>query len=155
MLSTTVCAALSAAGLAVALLTAFRRRFVAATRVAAFALLPIGLALAGLISLAADVGRAVARWAADLVLDPVVWTGFALLAVAVVLYVAARVAAGRRSAAVTGEGSPEGAGNAVAAGRDRREVARASKDGAGGRSGASTGGDDFSDVEAILKKHGI
>jgi hypothetical protein len=173
MLTTTVCAALSAAGLAVAFLTAYRRRFAAATRIAAFALLPVGLAMAGLIDLAGDIGRAVGGWAADLVLDPRVWAGFGVLALAVVLYVIARVAAGRgaesgreglsrrerRAAAraergqldagrpTAGTGGPAGTGRTAGAGR--KEDAPAS-----GASGAGRD-EDFSDIEAILKKHGI
>lgn len=162
MLTTTVCAALSAAGLAVAFLTAFRRRFAAATRIAAFALLPIGLAMAGLIDLAGSIGRAVGGWAKDLVLDPVVWSGFAVLALAVVLYVVARVAGGRtsrtersarREGGAVGERAAAGAvgpGGATGAG-DRGKSA------AGKKSATAGGGqdEDFSDIEAILKKHGI
>ncbi|MTE18228.1 hypothetical protein F0L17_03595 [Streptomyces sp. TRM43335] len=148
MLTTTVCAALSAAGLAVALLTAYRRRFVVATRVAAFALVPIGLAMSGLVALFGKVGSAVASWASGLVLDPMVWAGFGVLAVAVVLYVAAGFAA-RRS---RGRGSAEGSGK-------RRAVepgaSGAALEGERGPARKGTGEDDFSDIEAILRKHGI
>lgn len=165
MLITTVCAALSAAGLAVAFLTAYRRRFVAATRIAAFALLPVGLAMAGLVELGGKVGKAVGGWGADLVLKPTVWSGFGVLAVAVVLYVVARFADGR-AAAQEGDGRSR---------KERRAAARAErpqaaapgasapslgpgKKEAAAKPKASTGGggaDDFSDIEAILKKHGI
>lgn len=167
MLTLTVCAALSAAGLAVAFLTAYRRRFAAATRIAAFALVPVGLAMAGLIGLAGDIGRAVGGWAADLVLDPGVWAGFAVLAVAVVLYVVARVAAGRGTAA-EGEPRPSRRERRAAARAARRPEAAPASAGALGSGAADTrggrrkqadaagGGDeDFSDIEAILKKHGI
>lgn len=63
MLTSTVCVALSAAGLAIALLTAYRRRFRRATMIAAAALLPVGLYMTGLVSLAGTVVRAVADWA--------------------------------------------------------------------------------------------
>lgn len=169
MLTLTVCAALSAAGLAVAFLTAYRRRFAAATRIAAFALVPVGLAMAGLVELAGEVAAAVGGWAADLVLDPAVWGGFGVLGVAVVLYVAARVAAGRGSAADTGRLSRRE--RRAAARADRKQVstphAPAPAEGAPavreaarpGRKGGQDGGEgkdeDFSDVEAILRKHGI
>ncbi|MCF6525288.1 hypothetical protein [Streptomyces sp. JJ36] len=171
MLTTTVCAALSAAGLAVAFLTAWRRRFVAATRIAALALVPLGLAMAGLVELGGKIAGAAGEWAADLVFQPSVWAGFAVLAVAVVLWVIARVAAGR------------GGGAARPSRRERRAAARAEQQGetapgasapalgagaAAGRSGGGTqaggshggrkagsGEDDFSEIEAILKKHGI
>lgn len=180
MLTTTVCAALSAAGLAIAFLTAYRRRYAAATRIAAFALVPIGLAMAGLVGLAGKVGAAVGDWAAGLVLEPSVWAGFGVLALAVVLYVIARVAAGRgsgadralsrreRRAAARAErrqpgaasGSPASAGalGSGAAGAATAPAARAGKP--AGKGGAASGGaggrdEDFSDIEAILKKHGI
>lgn len=171
MLISTVCAALSAAGLAVAFLTAYRRRFVAATRIAAFALLPVGLAMAGLVELGGEVGKAVGDWGTDLVLKPTVWSGFGVLALAVVLYVVARFAGGR-AAAQQGDGQPSRKERRAAA---RAERAQAPAPGASGPSlghgqgqgkepaakpKASTGGggggaDDFSDIEAILKKHGI
>ncbi|AXK37134.1 hypothetical protein DVA86_06495 [Streptomyces armeniacus] len=169
MLITTVCAALSAAGLAVAFLTAYRRRFVAATRIAAFALLPVGLAMAGLVELGGEVGKAVGDWATDLVFKPTVWSGFGVLAVAVVLYVIARFAAGR-AGAQQGAAGPSRKERRAAA---RAERAQASAPGASapslgpgkkeagkpaggsGGSGGAGAGEDFSDIEAILKKHGI
>ncbi|EST39589.1 hypothetical protein N566_01045 [Streptomycetaceae bacterium MP113-05] len=171
MLTTTVCAALSAAGLAIAFLTAYRRRFAAATRIAAFALLPIGLAMAGLIGLAGEVGAAVGDWAAGLVLEPRVWAGFGVLALAVVLYVVARVAAGRgsgrhpglsrrerRAAARAERGQqPAAAGSQASAGALGAGTAAPAPTGKqAGRSGVTSGqNEDFSDIEAILKKHGI
>lgn len=166
MLTTTVCAALSAAGLAVAFLTAFRRRFAAATRIAAFALVPVGLAMSGLVGLAGRIGRAVGSWTADLVLKPTVWAGFAVLAVAFVLYVIGRFA-GRRSrrkaaatggpreaapapgrAAVGGASAPAvGSGTAASTGQGRKPAT--------GKDEKASSGEDFSDIEAILKKHGI
>ncbi|MFC4495052.1 hypothetical protein ACFPA8_13000 [Streptomyces ovatisporus] len=172
MLTTTVCAALSAAGLAVAFLTAFRRRFAAATRIAAIALVPVGLAMAGLIGLGGKIVKAVGSWAADLVLDPTVWAGFAVLAVAFVLYVVGRLA-GRRSpgrkerrATARAEKSRAASGAAGApalgAGGPSAPTAAQAKPGSrpepaaqGKKPASGTGGDDFSDIEAILKKHGI
>lgn len=166
MLTTTVCAALSAAGLAVAFLTAWRRRFVRATRIAAVSLLPVGLAMAGLIGLGGKIGKAFGTWAADLVLKPTVWAGFGVLACAVLLYVIARFADGRgagaeaatsrkeRRAAARAERTDPAAApgaNAPALGT----AAPATRAPAKGKAGASAGGDDFSDIEAILKKHGI
>ncbi|OEU88931.1 hypothetical protein DB35_21305 [Streptomyces abyssalis] len=169
MLTTTVCAALSAAGLAVAFLTAFRRRFAAATRIAAFSLVPVGLAMSGLIGLAGKIGKAVGTWAADLVLKPSVWAGFAVLAVAFVLYVIGRFA-GRRSrskggaepratAAGPGRAAASGTANAPAlgSGGPASSTGQARKQGSGKPAKSASDGDteDFSDIEAILKKHGI
>ncbi|WP_326691928.1 MULTISPECIES: hypothetical protein [unclassified Streptomyces] len=165
MLTTTVCAALSAAGLAVAFLTAWRRRFVAATRIAAFSLLPVGLAMSGLAGLGGKIGKAFGTWATDLVLKPTVWAGFGVLACAFLLYVIARVAGGRASAAGPGRKERRAAA--------RAERPRATEPAAGAPSltpgasvartpaaqakkpAASGGGEDFADIEAILKKHGI
>ncbi|MET7640526.1 hypothetical protein [Streptomyces sp. NPDC005438] len=151
MLTTTVCASLTAAGLAIALLTAYRRRFVSATRIAAFALLPIGLAMTGLVTLGASLGRAIGRWLGDLLFSPTVWSGFAVLALSVVLFVVSRIAA-RRGAGRAGTSAPA----ATASGANRPAVAPASQAPARSSGGsAGGGGEDFSDIEAILKKHGI
>ena len=156
MLTTTVCVALSAAGLAVALLTAWRRRFVRAARIAAVALLPVGLAMAGLLGLAGDIGTAAADWAASLVLRPTVWAGFAVLAGAVVLWAGARVGARRRRTrgrpgddSVTPAAGGGGEGAAPRAGSAQAPAVRPKAESGRG------GGEDFSDIEAILKKHGI
>jgi hypothetical protein len=167
MLTTTVCAALSAAGLAVAFLTAFRRRFAAATRIAAFSLVPVGLAMAGLIGLGGKIVRAVSSWAADLVLDPTVWAGFAVLAVAFVLYVVGRLAGGkrtgrkeRRAAARAAEPratSGKTGAPAISAGASAPSApaSKSASTAQGKKPASGAGEDDFSDIEAILKKHGI
>ncbi|UWE09399.1 hypothetical protein [Actinacidiphila bryophytorum] len=149
MLTTTLCAALSAGGLAIAMLTAYRRRFLAATRIAAVSLLPVGLAMAGLVTLGRKVGTATAHWAADLVFKPTVWMGFGVLAVAAMLYgitrlISARLpeGGGRAPAAVPGASSPAiPSGRPAAAGRRK--------------SSADSGLSDFADVEEILKRRGI
>ncbi|MFI1964806.1 hypothetical protein ACH429_11950 [Streptomyces pathocidini] len=154
MLTTTVCVALSAAGLAIAILTAYRRRYLRATRIAAFALIPVGLAMAGLATLGGRIGRAVGDWAADLVFRPTVWAGFAVLALSVVLFTMTRLV-GRRTRtsreAPAAESRPAVAPTASAPslgpGRKREEPKR--------KAGKSDGLEDFEDIEAILKKHGI
>ena len=154
MLTATVCVALSGAGLAAALVTAWRRRFVAATRLAAVALLPVGLYLAGLITLGARIGGAIGSWGTGLVLNPMVWAGFAVLAVAVVLYLAARLAAGRTGRRSVAE---RGGNRAVAPGSPTPAIGRAAGT-AQPRRGQSAGNDDladFKDIEEILRKRGI
>ncbi|KNE80204.1 MULTISPECIES: hypothetical protein [Streptomyces] len=165
MLTTTVCVALSAAGLALALLTAYRKRFLAATRIAALALIPVGLAMAGLADLAGDIAAATADWAADLVLKPSVWAGFAVLAVSAVLLVVTRIVGRRRGpsrterrAASAGErrGAVAPGASAPSLGPGRAQGRDAEPDRKGGkRGGQDTGLEDFEDIEAILKKHGI
>ncbi|WP_052868164.1 hypothetical protein [Streptomyces niger] len=147
MLTSTVCAALSVAGLGIAALAAFRRRFLAATRIAAFALIPAGLVMTGIID-----------WITGLVLKPTVWAGFGLLALSVLLFLVSRFAerrsgrrTERRAAAAAQPGSavaPAASAPSLGAGREpgRRPAAEPARQG---------GADDFSDIEAILKKHGI
>ncbi|MDX3228572.1 hypothetical protein [Streptomyces sp. ME19-01-6] len=144
MLTDTVCAAASAAGLAVAFVTAYRKRFLAATRIAAYALLPVGLAMTGVLD-----------WIADLVFKPSVWLGFGVLGLSWLLFVVGRAVERRgggtrkeRRAAAAAErgGTPAPALGAGGRSRGARGAAK---------SGGSSGTDDFSDIEAILKKHGI
>ena len=164
MLTTTVCAALSAAGLAVAFLTAWRRRFVRATRIAAVSLVPVGLAMSGLVGLGGKIGKAFGTWAADLVMKPTVWAGFGVLAVAVVLYVVARFAGGRASVSEGGGRRERKAARAASGaqatspGADTPSLGSAPVPAAKAKpksSSTSGAGEDFSDIEAILKKHGI
>jgi hypothetical protein len=158
MLTNVLCAALSAAGLAVALQTAYRRRFLRATRIAAASLLPVGLAMAGLVTLGRRIGTAIGDWAADLVFKPTVWTGFAVLACSALLYGITRLFSGR--AAGGGEAAGERAERTTATvpgtapspalpSGDR--PGRSKRRGSGGTSGLP----EFSEVEEILKRRGI
>ncbi|WNI14712.1 hypothetical protein [Actinacidiphila sp. ITFR-21] len=152
MLTTTLCVALTAAGLALAVLTAYRRRYLRATRIAALSLLPAGLALAGLVTLGRRIGTAVGDWAVDLVFKPTVWLGFGVIACSVLLYGITRLFSGRAPSAERTAGGrapaavPGASGPALPAGRAA----------AGPRRGASDSGlSDFADVEEILKRRGI
>ncbi|MEU6310490.1 hypothetical protein [Streptomyces sp. NPDC047014] len=140
MLAETICYAASAAGLGIAALTAYRKRFLAAARTAAFALVPAGLALTGIV-----------QWLSGLVFDPAVWIGFGLLALSALLLLTTRAIerrrpGGRRKAAsdapppVVPTASRPSLGTPNPTTTPRRDPAPA---------------DDFSDIEAILKKHGI
>jgi hypothetical protein len=159
VLTATVCVALSGAGLAVAVLTAWRRRFRRATRIAAFSLLPVGLYMAGLVPLGSKIGRAFGTWAADLVFDPTVWAGFAVIALAVVLYAASRIGRGRSTGAR--ESRPvdgRTAGGAVAPASSAPAISPAGKSSAAPERKRGKSGDpasEFDDIEAILRKHGI
>ncbi|MBH1936811.1 hypothetical protein I5Q34_21490 [Streptomyces sp. AV19] len=141
MLTSTVCAAVSAGGLGIALLTAYRKRFLAATRIAAFALIPVGLVMTGIID-----------WVEDLVFKPSVWAGFGVLALSTLLFLAGRAAerrgAGRSRKAATGPDAVAPAASAPSLGPARTPKPAAPK-------GRKDSGEDFSDIEAILKKHGI
>lgn len=150
MLTDTICVALSAAGLGIAGLTAYRKRFRTAVRIAAYALLPVGLAMTGILD-----------WLTGLVFKPSVWAGFGVLGLSWLLFMVSRVAGRRvggtrkerRAAAAAerdGVAAPGAPGPALGAGRSGGS-------GSSGRSSSSgsSGTEDFSDIEAILKKHGI
>ncbi|MBZ4323994.1 hypothetical protein [Streptomyces huiliensis] len=151
MLTSTVCAAVSAGGLGIALLTAYRKRFLAATRIAAFALIPIGLVMTGIID-----------WVTDLVFKPTVWAGFGVLALSALLFMVSRAAERRRAGGHTlPDGGGAGGPDALAPGASAPAVGPAaghSADRPKGRSkpkGRKGTGGEFDDIEAILKKHGI
>jgi hypothetical protein len=151
MLAETVCSALSAAGLGIAAVTAYRKRFLAATRIAAYALVPIGLVMTGAV-----------KWLVDTAFSPTAWAGFGVLGVAWLLFMTTRAVERRRGgtrkerrpAAGSGQGdavAPTSSTPALRPGQPR--PGRAQREPAGGTSGSA--GEDFSDIEAILKKHGI
>lgn len=141
MLAETICSAASAAGLGIAAITAYRRRFLTATRIAAYALVPVGLVMTGAV-----------EWLAETAFSPTAWAGFGVLGAAWLLFTATRAVDRRRASRaepVTG-GRPE----AVAPSSSAPSLGRG-KSGATPKRGATEAGDDFGDIEAILKKHGI
>ncbi|UQX00322.1 hypothetical protein [Streptomyces sp. RerS4] len=145
MLAETICSAVSAAGLGIAAVTAYRRRFLAATRIAAYSLVPVALVLTGLV-----------EWVSGIVFRPTVWIGFGLLGVAWLLFTGSRAVERR------GLGKAPKPPKAAKGGRSREAVApTASAPSLGGRPATTpkttptAPADDFSDIEAILKKHGI
>ncbi|MFJ3228717.1 hypothetical protein ACIPJS_35925 [Streptomyces sp. NPDC086783] len=147
MIAETVCSAVSAAGLGIAVVTAYRKRFLAAARIAAYSLVPVGLVMTGAVG-----------WAADTAFSPTAWAGFAVLGCAWLLFLATRAVERR------GGGTRKERKAARAA---RREAvapeASAPSQGGGARPAVrpapaqrpAGSSDDFSDIEAILKKHGI
>lgn len=143
MLAETLCSAVAAAGLGVAAVTAYRRRFLTATRIAAYALVPLGLVLSGVVG-----------WVSGMVLKPAVWVGFGLLALAWLLFATTRAVERRRGRAVEGTAgrgavAPGASAPSLGAGSAPRPEPAARK------TPAAAPGEDFSDIEAILKKHGI
>ncbi|MET9592237.1 hypothetical protein ABZY45_14960 [Streptomyces sp. NPDC006516] len=153
MLAETICSAVSAAGLGVAAITAYRKRFLAATRIAAYSLVPLGLVMTGVV-----------QWVSDIAFKPSVWIGFGLLAVAWLLFMTTRAVERRagstrkerraarkaeRGAAVAPAASSPSltSGSGAAAPQAQAEPRKKQRE--------TAPGDDFSDIEAILKKHGI
>jgi hypothetical protein len=145
MIAETVCSAVSAAGLGIAAITAYRRRFLAAARIAAYSLVPVGLVMTGIVD-----------WLADTAFSPMAWAGFGVLGAAWLLFAVTRTVERRRG------GTRKERKEARAAARREAAAPTASAPslGAGARpaarpASASRPEDDFSDIEAILKKHGI
>lgn len=154
MLAETICSAVSAAGLGIAAITAYRKRFLAATRIAAYALVPVGLVMTGVI-----------EWVSDIVFEPSVWIGFGLLAVAWLLFMITRAVERRGGstrkerkaarAASQGDALPAAASTPSltspgATARPQPQDRPKKK-----RQESAAPGEDFSDIEAILKKHGL
>ncbi|MEU9720732.1 hypothetical protein [Streptomyces sp. NPDC047976] len=147
MLAETICSAVSAAGLGIAAVTAYRKRFLAATRIAAYSLVPVGLVLTGVV-----------EWVSGMVFKPTVWIGFGLLGLAWVLFMTTR-AVERRGLGRAPKAPKQAKGapgrEAVAPGASAPSLGTGGRQGAGPAPAAAAPADDFSDIEAILKKHGI
>ncbi|MFJ6570314.1 hypothetical protein ACIQNU_23125 [Streptomyces sp. NPDC091292] len=152
MIAETVCSALAVAGLGIAAVTAYRKRFLTATRLVAYALVPAGLVMTGAV-----------KWAVDTAFSPTAWAGFGVLAVAWVLFMTTRAVERRRGgtrkerraaakAAKREAVAPAASAPSLGQAAGRPEAQPASKPASKPASGST---DDFSDIEAILKKHGI
>ncbi|MGW5637498.1 hypothetical protein [Streptomyces sp. NPDC003832] len=143
MIAETVCSAVAAAGLGIAAVTAYRKRYLSAARIAAYALVPLGLVMTGVV-----------EWLADTAFSPTAWAGFGVLGAAWLLLASTRAVERRR-----GVGTRKERKEAARAGRTGPVAPAASAPslGSGSRPAAKPAApqDDFSDIEAILKKHGI
>ncbi|MEU5768523.1 hypothetical protein ABZ782_21675 [Streptomyces asoensis] len=152
MIAETVCSAVAAAGLGIAVVTAYRKRYLAAARIAAYALVPLGLVMTGIVD-----------WLADTAFSPTAWAGFAVLGGAWALFATTRAVERRRGGtrkerrAAARSARAEAVAPAASAPSLGQAGSRpASKPATTPRAtGGSGGSDDFSDIEAILKKHGI
>ncbi|MBX7550090.1 hypothetical protein K1Y78_19030 [Streptomyces sp. tea 10] len=148
MIAETVCSAVSAAGLGIAVVTAYRKRFLAAARIAAYSLVPVGLVMTGLVG-----------WLADTAFSPVAWAGFGVLGAAWVIFAGARAVERRRGGATRAERrAPRGSGtDAVAPAASAPSLGPGTRQATGSATAPRATGatEDFSDIEAILKKHGI
>ncbi|MCX5197814.1 hypothetical protein OOK31_28650 [Streptomyces sp. NBC_00249] len=147
MLAETICSAVSAAGLGIAAVTAYRKRFLAATRIAAYSLVPVALVLTGLV-----------EWVSGIVFNPTVWIGFGLLGLAWLLFTATRAVERRGLGKApkppkAAKGTPQT--EAVAPTASAPSLGTGERPSPAPRSAPAAPADDFSDIEAILKKHGI
>jgi hypothetical protein len=109
-----------------------------AARMAALALVPVGLDLAGFVRLGRKVGDAVGHWGLNLIFDPLVWIGIIMLGLAALLWI------------VTGFGSPDESETEAVTSTPRRAVGPSRQKTAP----ASATGED-PEIEAILRKHGV
>ena len=155
MLAETICSAVSAAGLGIAAITAYRKRFLTATRIAAYSLVPVGLVMTGVV-----------EWVSDIAFKPSVWIGFGLLAVAWLLFMTTRAVERRsgstrkerkaaRAAERGGAVAPAASSPSLTSGTGAAAGQAQAQDRPKKKQQAAAPGDDFSDIEAILKKHGI
>lgn len=151
MIAETVCSAVAVAGLGIAAVTAYRKRFLTAARLAAYSLVPLGLVMTGAVG-----------WVVDTAFSPTAWAGFGVLGAAWLMFV------GTRAVERRGGGSRKERRAAAKAARREAVAPAASAPSLGGATRTAPtqtarpkqkepagGTDDFSDIEAILKKHGI
>ncbi|TLS45621.1 hypothetical protein FE633_14570 [Streptomyces montanus] len=150
MIAETVCSAVSAAGLGIAAVTAYRKRFLKAARLVAYSLVPLGLVMTGAV-----------EWAAETAFSPVAWAGFGVLGVSWLLFMTTRAVERR------GGGTRKERKAAARAAQSEAVAPAASAPSLGpakppatrpqpkAKPRAADSSDDFSDIEAILKKHGI
>ncbi len=144
MIAETVCSAVSAAGLGIAAVTAYRKRFLSAARIAAYSLVPIGLVMTGVV-----------EWMADTAFSPTAWAGFGVLGAAWLLFASTRVVERRRGITrKERKAARSGQREAVAPAASAPSLGAASRP-ATKPAAAPRAEEDFSDIEAILKKHGI
>ncbi|GGJ00638.1 hypothetical protein [Streptomyces brasiliensis] len=147
MIAETVCSAVSAAGLGIAAVTAYRKRFLAAARIAAYSLVPVGLVMTGVVG-----------WLADTAFSPAAWAGFGVLGVAWALFATTRAVERRRGGtraerkAARSAQQRDGVAPTASAPSLGPATRPATRPAAAPRANSA---DDFSDIEAILKKHGI
>ncbi|WP_031161861.1 hypothetical protein [Streptomyces durhamensis] len=147
MIAETVCSAVSAAGLGIAVVTAYRKRFLAATRIAAYSLVPVGLVMTGVVG-----------WLADTAFSPTAWAGFGVLGAAWLLFAGTRAVERRRGGTrAERRAARANQAEAVAPAASAPSLCAGTRPAAGSATAprATGSGDDFGDIEAILKKHGI
>ncbi|MEV4095505.1 cellulose synthase [Streptosporangium saharense] len=165
-----LCAGVTGVGLVLSFLLLRRKGAAAGLRGAAWSLLPVAAYLTGALPALWQAGTAVAGFLTGLVFNPMVWAGVAVTGVSVLLFLVSGVlrrrtlsrAAGATAApaAAAGPGSAPGVTAGPSAKTQplpQRRPQAGAKPGAqgGARKAAAATDDDFSDIEAILKRRGI
>lgn len=152
-----LCIGVTVIGLVLSFLAWRRRGAASGLRGSAYSLLPLGLYLTGVIPLLWRIGAQIARWAAGLIFNPLVWAGTIVLALAVLLWVVSGMLLRRKvtkSNRADGDGADAATPAATGVGR-RPAVERTT---ASGQSAGSSGGgddDDLKDIEELLRRRGI
>jgi heme exporter protein D len=155
-----LCVGVTIAGLVLSFL-AFRRRGAAAgMRTTAWALLPLGAYLTNALQTLWTIGAAAVGFVTSLVFNPVVWAGVAVTGLSVVLFVTSGVLRGRKLAKA---GGPRKAKDKEAPTAPQQRPVAGQGAGQGSGQGAAKpavaapkqSDDDFSDIEAMLKRRGI
>jgi hypothetical protein len=157
-----LCGGLTAVGLICSWFALRRRGPRAAARWLAWSLLPIALYLIGILQVLWRFGVAIGDFFSGLAFSPKVWSGVILVGIALVLFV---VTGGLRSRARSKQAkaeedsqapatralatAPPAAASAGMASRPKAAPVPAK------RKGAAADDDDFGEVAAILKRHGI
>ncbi|MDX3104043.1 cellulose synthase [Nonomuraea angiospora] len=150
-----LCAGLTAVGLVLSFL-AFRRRGAASgMRVAAWALLPVAAYLTGALQVLWTIGTTVVGFVTQLVFNPLVWAGVAMAGLSVVLFVASGVMRGRKLASFRKKAPAEAPAEAPDVKPSANKAAPKPQQPAVAPKQSPKAEDDFSDIEALLKKRGI
>ena len=154
-----LCGGLTAVGLIGSWFALRRRGPRAAARWLAWSLLPIALYLIGILQVLWRFGVAIGDFFSGLAFSPKVWSGVILAGVSLVLFVVTgglRGRARRRRARAERDGEPT---KALAAAPPAAASAAATRPTAAKaparRKGSAPDDEDFGDVAAILKRHGI
>jgi hypothetical protein len=156
-----LCGGLTAVGLIGSWFALRRRGPRAAARWLAWSLLPIALYLVGILQVLWRFGVAIGDFFGALAFSPKVWSGLILAGISLVLFVVTGGLRGRarrkqqkgeRDAAPTKALSTAPPAAASAAGKAGRQSAPVP---AKRKGGATPADDDFDEVAAILKRHGI
>ncbi|GIH24764.1 hypothetical protein Aph01nite_30740 [Acrocarpospora phusangensis] len=151
-----LCAGLTAAGVALAYLAFRRRGLSAGLRMTAWALLPLAAYLTGALKTIWNIGTSLVSFATGLVFSPAVWSGVVLAGISLLLFFVSGGIRGRTLSKFRAMGKKEPTAAVAAEGPTRPLPATRKPEAAKPAKPAGKGAsDDFSDIEDILKKHGI
>ncbi|WP_182901975.1 cellulose synthase [Microbispora sp. H10830] len=157
-----LCAGLTAVGVGLSYLTFRRKGVTAGLRATAWSLLPLAAYLTGALQTLWNIGAAAVGFVTGLVLSPAVWAGVVLAGLSALLFVVSGTLRGRalsRTRTARPEPGAAAAPERPAAPKAATSQTAASKTAQTGKTAPrqveQPAGDDFSDIEAILKRRGI